>query len=118
MNNKEKPSYKRIVLTSESEEAQLSTNATVVIGYDEIVQKLNQKDEKSHRKINNAKKELLVDLLNDIGSVTEYVSEYYGFHGIGDCLKLEDVMNSFEKALKAEVVSDCDENIFSDDDEA
>jgi hypothetical protein len=116
MNNKEKTSYKKIVLAGEIEDTKLSTDTSVVVGYDNIVYKLNQKDEKSHRKLNNAKKELLIDLLNDIGAVTGYVTDYYGFNGVGDGLKLEDVMNSFEKSLKVEVLSDIDDYI-SDDDE-
>jgi hypothetical protein len=116
MNNKEKLSYKKIVLASETEDAQVSTNATILYGYEEIIRKLNEQGDKAHKKLNNAKRELLVDLLNDMGAVTEYVSEYYGFHSIGDTLKLEDVMNSFEKSLKVEIVSDYDDYIVSDDD--
>jgi hypothetical protein len=118
MNKKQKTSYKKIILASESEDTQSSTNVKPVVGYDEIIQVLNEKDEKSHRKLNNGKKELLVDLLNDIGAVTDYVSEYYGFHGIGDSLRLEDVMNNFEKSLKVEVVLDNDDYVVSDDDDA
>jgi len=120
MNNLEKSSYKNIVLEGKIVDTQVSTDRDILIGYDAITNKLNMKLEKlnnKHRVLNNSKKELLIDLLHDIGNVTEYVKEYYGFHGIGDELKLEDVMNSFEKSIKVEVVSDNDYDIISEEEE-
>ena len=118
MNNMKKPSYKKIVLQGDQVEMK-STEDVVIVGYDEIMNNINVKGEKLNRKakgLNNAKRELLVDLLIDVGNVTNHITEYYGFHGIGDSLQLEDVMNSFEQSLRVEVV-DYDEYFISDEDD-
>lgn len=54
------------------------------------------------------KKELLLDMLNDIGYLTEYVKDYYGSKGIGDNLKLDEVLNAFESSINVDVHSETD----------
>lgn len=120
MNNLEKPSYKNVVLEKPLVGVEASKDKEVLFGYNEIISEISLKKEKLHNKskgMNNSKKELLIDLLNDIGNVTDYVRQYYGFHGIGNDLRLEDVMDCFEKSLIVEVVSDNDYDMISEDDE-
>lgn len=120
MNNVEKSSYKNIVVEGKIIDTQVSKEKDIITGYDEIINKINMKIQKSNNKyktLSNSKKELLTDLLNDMANITDYVKEYYGFHGIGDELLLENVMNCFEKSLQVEVVSDNDYDIVSEEDE-
>lgn len=54
------------------------------------------------------KKEVLLDVLNEMAYVTEYVQECFGCKGIGDELKLEDVLNALETSINVDVHSDVD----------
>jgi hypothetical protein len=108
----EKTSYKNVVLVEQPTETKQSKESLCIVGYENIINSLQEIKEQAQtntsRKNNNSKKELMIDVLNDMSNVTGYVNEYYGFHGIGDELKLEDVMNSLDKSVKVEVISDND----------
>lgn len=65
-------------------------------------------DNKQLKREAMCKKELLLDMLNDIGYLTDYVKEYYGSQGIGDDLKLDEVLNAFESSIHVDVHSETD----------
>lgn len=65
-------------------------------------------DNKQLKREAMCKKELLLDMLNEIGYLTEYVKEYYGSKGIGDDLKLDEVLNAFESSICVDVYSETD----------
>jgi hypothetical protein len=108
----EKTSYKNVVLVEQPTEIKQSKESLSIVGYENIINSLQEMKEQAQintsRKNNNSKKELMIDILNDMSNVTGYVNEYFGFHGIGDELKLEDVMDSLDKSVKVEVISDND----------
>jgi hypothetical protein len=108
----EKTSYKNVVLVEQPTEIKQSKETLSIVGYENIINSLQEMKEQAQintsRKNNNSKKELMIDVLNDMSNVTGYVNEYFGFHGIGDKLKLEDVMDSLDKSVKVEVISDND----------
>jgi hypothetical protein len=115
----EKPSYKNVILVEQPVETKQSTEIVHIDGYENIMNMLNEKkiQTNTNKRINNSKKELMIDVLNDMSSITGYVNEYYGCHGIGDELKLEDVMNILDKSVKVEVISDNDNDIESGEEE-
>lgn len=59
----------------------------------------------------NYRKELLLEMLNEVAFLTDYVKEYYGSKGIGDELKLDDVLNAFDSSIHVDVNSDTDFDI-------
>lgn len=117
----EKPSYKNIVLVEQTTETKQSCKETVnIIGYDNIMNSLNeQKKERIgySKNCNTSKKEFMIDILDELSYVTGYVNGYYGLHGIGDELKLEDVIDSLDKSVIVEVFSDNEYDIESCEDE-
>ena len=117
--NVEKPSYKNVILVEQSLETKQCKENLSIDGYENIINSLDEMKTQMNinRRINNSKKELMIDVLNEMSNVTGYVKEYYGFHGIGDELKLEDVMNSLDKSVKVEVISDNDYDIESGEEE-
>lgn len=119
--NAEKTSYKNVVLVTQATESKQSNETVSIVGYENIINSLNSQKQQENinvdRKNNNSKKGLMIDILNDMATVTNYVNEYYGFHGIGDELKLEDVMDSLEKSVQVEVVSDNDYDVESGEEE-
>lgn len=112
-NNTEKTSYKNVVLINQPLDTKPSKDVNVIDGYENIMSNLNEKKMTTHRKINSSQKELLVDILDVMSEVTEYVNEYFGFHGIGGELKVADVIDSLDKCVKVEVISDIDCDIDS-----
>lgn len=114
MDSQVKPSYKSIV-SDRPDYSGIPVNKGLVFTDYELVdfgieqrQTKMENLSKSARKEAVYKKELLLDMLNEVAYVTNYVREYYGFKGIGDELKLEDVMNAFEASIKVDVHSDAD----------
>ncbi len=114
MDSQVKPSYKSIV-SDMPEFGSVPVNKGLVftdydlINFDtERWQTRRESMSKNARREAVYKKELLLDMLNEVAYVTNYVREYYGFKGIGDELKLEDVMNAFETSIKVDVHSDAD----------
>jgi hypothetical protein len=77
-----------------------------------------QSNGKQSRREATYKKELLLDMLNEIAYLTDYVKEYYGCKGIGDELKLDEVLNAFESSICVDVHSETDFDFgFSEEDE-
>lgn len=117
-----KTSYKNVLLEGENVENNITVE-NVLTNYEDIVSniKLKQCNNKTinnkSQLISNSKKEFLVDLLDDMYMVTSYVNEFYGFHGIGNNLKLEQVMDIFEKCVRVETLSDNDYETLTDDDD-
>lgn len=115
-NNIDKTSYKNIILVEQPNETKESKEITNIEGYDNIINFLNEMKTKTYnKKLTNSKKELMIDVLNYMSNVTEFVNEYYGFHGIGNDLKLEDVMDSLDKSVNVEIVSENDYDIESEE---
>jgi hypothetical protein len=78
----------------------------------------NHSNDKQSRREAAYKKELLLDMLNEIAYLTEYVKENYGCKGIADELKLDDVLNAFESSIHVDVHSETDFDFgFSEEDE-
>lgn len=115
--NTKKTSYKNIVLVEQQNETKQSNEITNIDGYENIINMLNEMKTQTHttKKLSNAKKEFMIDVINDMSNVTGFVNEYYGFHGIGNDLKLEDVLESLDKSTKVEIVSDNDYDIESEE---
>lgn len=112
MDSQRKPSYKSIV-SERPEYGSVPVNKGLVFTDYELIefdieQGQTESLTKNARREAVYKKELLLDMLNEVAYVTNYVREYYGFQGIGDDLKLEDVMNAFEASIKVDVHSDTD----------
>lgn len=114
-----KPSYKNVVLVEQTTETKQSKETLNIIGYENIMNSLNEQKKQTifNTRNNNSKKELMTDVLDDMSNVTGYVNEYYGFHGIGDGLRLEDIIDSLDKSVKVEVISDNDYDIESGEEE-
>lgn len=68
--------------------------------------------------IGSNKKEFLIDMLTEIASTTRYVKEHYGFHGVGDGLSVESVLDAFEKHVKVDVFSENEQEFISEEEEA
>lgn len=117
--NMGKISYMNVVLFEQPSEIKQCKETASIEGYENIMNALDESkiQVKLNRRINNSKKELMIDTLNDMSNLTEYVNEYYGFHGIGDELKVEDVMESLDKSVKVEVISDNDYDCESGEDD-
>lgn len=115
----EKTSYKNVVLLKQSSETTQCKETVCIEGYENIINSLADMKSQMNtdKRLNNSKKELMIDVLSNMLDVTQYVNEYYGFHGIGDELKLEDVMDSLNKSVKVEINSDNDYDVESGEDE-
>lgn len=116
-NNIDKTSYKNIILLEQvNETKETKENTDNIEGYDNIINFLKEmKTQTYNKKLTNSKKELMIDVLNYMSNVTEFVNDYYGFHGIGNDLKLEDVIDSLDKSVNVEIVSENDYDIESEE---
>jgi hypothetical protein len=117
MEKTQKTSYKNVVV-EQGEIEKTHVKEIIFTDYENLIFPRNvQTLTKKEKSIENCKRELLLDMVNDMSSITKYIIEYYGFHGIANDLKLEHVMDTFEKTLKVEVFSDSDFDMISEDDE-
>lgn len=64
------------------------------------------------------RKEVLLDVLNEMALLTDYVRECFGCKGVGDELKLEDVLNALETSITVEYHSDTDVDFVSEEDDS
>jgi hypothetical protein len=113
MDTYNKQSYKKIVIEGSNSDNVQPVKELKFSDYEDVV---IPSFTRKTRNIGSQKRELLIDMLSDIANTTSYVKERFGFHGIADELKLEDVLNAFEKSLKVEVYSDNDCEQVSEED--
>ena len=116
MDKETKYSYKSIVCENPIATISTDTNGLVFSDYEDVMKQVHLQTTKVEgqklTKETAYKKELLLEMLNDLAHVTEYVREYYGSQGIGDELHLEDILNAFEDNIRVDMIQTDNENDF------
>lgn len=116
-----KHSYKSIVCEKPTTTPSNVTNELVFCDYEDVMKQVHlqitQAQQKQSTKESVHKKELLLEVLNELAHVTDYVKECYGSQGIGDELRLEDILNAFEDNIRVEVQNDNENDFYASGEE-
>jgi hypothetical protein len=109
----ERPSYKTVV-TDKQEVVAVGGKELVFSAYEDLKIQTNVSDKR--KSVPYAKRQFLIDLFVPFTEVTSYVNTYHGFHGVGDQLSTDKVLDVIDKCVSVELTSDSERDLGSEDD--
>jgi hypothetical protein len=109
-----KKSYKKIIMDNKTTVPK--ENKIVFTSFEDIVFPSQESTIQQHT-VKSSTSQYLLDILQQVGDITQSIKEYYEFFGFANDITLSQVLDCIEKSVVVEIVSDMESENNTDDDE-